>query len=37
MSGKQGSHHMGMRPAAIATSRRQRLRLNPDNGKEEAA
>jgi hypothetical protein len=37
MSRKQGPHHMGMRPAAIAASRRQWLRLNHDNGKEAAA
>ena len=37
MSRKQGPRIAGMRPAAIAASRRQQRRLNDDEGTEAAA
>ena len=37
MSREQGPRHTGMRPAAIAAGRRQRLGLNLNNGTEAAA
>jgi len=37
MSREQGPHVMGMRPAAIAAGRRQRLGLNHNDGTEAAA
>ena len=37
MSREQGPHKMGMRPAAIAAGRRQRLPLKFDDGAEVAA
>ncbi len=37
MSRKQGPHAMGMRPAAIAASRRERGGRTRDTGKEAAA
>ena len=37
MSRKQGPRNAGMRPAAIAAGRRQRISLNRDIGKEAAA
>jgi hypothetical protein len=37
MSREQGLHFVGMRPAAIAAGRRQRLGLNHNNGTEAAA
>ena len=37
MSRKQWPRDAGMRPAAIAAGRRQRLDLNHDNGTEVAA
>jgi hypothetical protein len=37
MSREQGPRYMGMRPAAIAAGRRQRLGLNHKDGTEAAA
>jgi hypothetical protein len=37
MSREQGPRGAGMRPAAIAAGRRQRLGLSQDNGTEAAA
>jgi hypothetical protein len=36
MSREQGPRFAGMRPAAIAAGRRQRLSVNQDNGTEAA-
>ena len=37
MSRKQGPHYMGMRPAAIAAGRQQKLPMILDTGSEVAA
>jgi hypothetical protein len=37
MSGEQGSRYTGIRPAAIAAGRRQRLGLNRNDGTETGA